>query len=265
MTATTILFTTAGFALAADGRLCAPSPNSVALAVETENEQKIFEVPGTPVAYTIRGDSASRNRMLNISGVLQDQIADVLHRNRDLGLYVFADTVSYALQQAIRQAKRKGIIEHYPETEVTFVGYMREQPGWIDISLRPYADEMAREVVPRYFRSGYWYLSGSRIIAGLFDSRDPRVPDISGLQSETMSLDDAVTIAKAYVETCCSPLGMQVDPENCSKIGGHVHVATVCPLRHIGIREQWRRAFSGPNEVTDGGFRWLIPPQAESH
>jgi hypothetical protein len=269
MTATAILFTSAGFAVAADGRQRwghAPTRDSATLAAERENEQKIFEVPGVPVAYTIRGDAASRDHSFDISAMLQTQIAEVLERNQGQSLYLFADAVSVVLQQAIERARRNGVIEDYPEAEVTFVGYMREQPGWVDVRFRRYANGLAREVIPRVFSPACWYYTGSPVIAELMASHDPRVPDIHGLQSETMSLNDGVTIARAYVETCCSPLGMEVDAENCASIGGHVHVATVCPFRHIGIWERWKRAFSGSGigEMQDGGFQWIIPPRGES-
>lgn len=268
MTATAILFTPAGFAIAADGRQMSwghtPTHGSATLVAERENEQKIFEVPGLPVAYIIRGETTSRDRVFNISAILQAQIAGVLHSGRDLSLYGFADAISVVLQQEIERAKHNGVIEDYPETEITFVGYMRERPGWVDVRFRGYAGRVARDVVRQDCDAGCWHSTGSSVIRRLIVIGDPRVPDVFGLRSETMSLDDAVAIVKAYVETCCSPLGMEVDAEHCASIGGHVHVATVCPFRHIGIREQWRRAFSGIGEMPDGGFRWLIPPRAES-
>ncbi len=266
MTATAILFTSAGFAVAADGRqMCwghTATCGSAALVAERENEQKIFEVPGVPVAFIIRGDTTSRDRVFNIPAMLQDQIADVLHSSRDQSLYRFADAVSVVLKQAIERARYNGIIEDYPETEITFVGYMREQPGWVDVRFYRYADALVRDVVRQDCDAGCWYSTGSRVIRDLIVKRDPGVPDVYGLRSQTMPLDDAVVIVRAYVETCCSPLGMEVDAEHCASIGGHVHVATVCPFRHIGIWERWRRAFRGIGEMPNGGFRWLIPPRA---
>jgi len=264
MTATAILFTSDGFAVAADGRQRwghSPTRDSVTIADERENEQKIFEIPGAAIAYTVRGHAASRDRAFNVSALVQSRSAGLLHKSRYSNLLAFVNALSLTLEQAIERAKHDGVIEDYPLAEVTFVGYIG-RPGWIDVRFRPsFRGGMVREVVPRDFHSGYWLYTGSPVIAQLMVSRDTRVPDVYSLLSETMSLDDATTIARAYIETCCSPLGMQVDAENCARIGGHVHVATVRPIPRMGILwERWRRPLSSTTKAPDGGFQWVIPP-----
>jgi hypothetical protein len=70
--------------------------------------------------------------------------------------------------------------------------------------------------------------SGPPRIAQLY-GKDPRfaefirefdAPIVEGLRGAAVS-------AIAYIEACGSSLGREIDPEHCSTVGGHIHMATI--------------------------------------
>jgi hypothetical protein len=52
------------------------------------------------------------------------------------------------------------------------------------------------------------------------------------------NLREAERYVKGYIEACSSAKALEMDPEICKKIGGHIHIA----------------------EITPDGFRWRVPP-----
>jgi hypothetical protein len=112
----------------------------------------------------------------------------------------------------------------------------------------------AYNVISQSVYPGRMDFSGSLIVGSMLFS-DPRMERFVGPPPALQpTLEDGVNITRGYIEACASPLGLEVDPQNCEGLGGRIHVATVTPVQ----RPSWIRRLRGATAI--GGFRWAIPP-----
>jgi len=261
MTATGIMYTANGFAVAAEGRQLwchQPTRDHATRDSESERVQKIFplEAGGLALAYVMRGDIANRDRSFDIALEI-NQISQCWWK-RFAKCTDFVKSLSATLEQAIRHAKRIGVLEDYPDSEISFVGYDNADPYWIDVRFSRYNQGFRREIIPHQLYVGYAFVHGSPLIRDMISMGDPRfaqfIPPMQDFNNP--SLTEATNFMKSYIEACSSRLALQLAPENCRKIGGHIHVATITPKGSFSSRiHKYIVRDSQPT-----GFQWIIPP-----
>src|SRR5271168_5055616 len=108
MTATAIMYTSEGFAIAADGKqYWAHEPTrDMARSGESDHAQKIFFATGTQsvLAYVIRGDIANLDRSFNVEIELRQQM-ERLCNNRFKNYLELSNALAGALERYIKAAK----------------------------------------------------------------------------------------------------------------------------------------------------------------
>jgi hypothetical protein len=249
MTATATLCTSFGFAMAADGRRSFDHDFTTQHG-ESDSVQKIFEISrkDAAFAYCIRGETINEQMTWDIAAELWKTI-ESLKTKRFLNGVRFVKAICSDLQERIGVAKSRGHLERFPTSQITFAGYFHRVPCWIDASFHFSRLGFIYQLEEYNCTPGRNFCSGSDILARLIRQGDERVFDFfAELNDEKQSLDTAAFMAGKYIELCCSPLIRGLEPDECKTVGGHIHVATVTPLR-------WR--WFKPNT---GGFRWEIEP-----
>jgi hypothetical protein len=248
MTATATIYTPFGFAIAADGlQRWGHQPTRDASVIEDESDavQKIFMIRGEHVAlaYLLRGDIANRDRSFDLGCELRSLITSV-KAEAFTECRQFVQTLSGKLEDRILIAQADHRLDNdLPAAEITFIGYFKNDPCWIDAkfhrSRNPYTGTL-HEVAPIKFYPGFCFVSGSLPIRDLIRKGDPRFAPFCARFDYRRSLEDASGFVKGYIEACCSPMALLVDP-SCEELGGRIHVATVTP---------------------EDGFQWIVEPIA---
>jgi len=262
MTATATIYASSGFAMAADGRQSwGYSPTFRSREGESETVQKIFEITrkDAALAYCIRGETVNEGMSWDIAAELQNSVASLSPRR-------FADSARFIgalcldLEGRIEHARQRGQLDGYPTTELCFVGYFRSAPCWIDVQFLSYRNQSGslHRVMPRDCHPGRNYMSGSPVLNQMILDDDPRTAHLLGLKNSDISLDAATDFARNYIETCCSPLIREVEPDGCKTVGGHIHVATVTPYESSWITRYI--AGSGGKRSGNTGFHWVTQP-----
>jgi hypothetical protein len=257
MTATAIMFTGSAFAVAADGnQLFGDPPNRIAdVSIgETDCAQKIFGAEGRDfaLAYIMRGKIATEGRTFDASVEMQREMASLVVK-RFRSPQKFIATAVEGLYRRILLARKSSRLPCFLELEIPFVGYLRGKPFWLNAQFYPSG---RLEVRGQPLDGWLFAYSGSQIIANLMQAGDGRIAHrIKG--PDDYQLQDAIGTTRAYIEACSSEFGLEVDPENCRGLGGHIHIATITPLK----RPSWiGRVMRG--ESASGGFKWDTPPKA---
>ena len=264
MTAVAIVYTSFGFAIAADGkRSWSHAPNYLSQKFESDAVQKIFSIESGSVAlaYSIRGDTVSENGVWDIA-------AEIENVSKDLNPEHFRNSTSFlselsALLQRRIEASRY-MTGGYPNTQLCFVGYFKDAASWVDVNFhlhvnhlgQRYAIHSWQEQRGRPLEPGDTYLSGSEILTEMIKSLDPTASHLFRINDPEGSLEDAIHHTRAYVERCCSPLIRQLEPDGCKTVGGHIHVATVVkPVKTSCLSKLFRKP-----QNPHGGFKWVTPP-----
>jgi len=230
MTATAIMLTGSGFAVAADGnQLFGDPPNFIPdMSIGESNcTQKIFGAEGRDyaVAYIVRGKVATENRTFDTSIEVQQEMASLSAQRfrRPIELVVAAST---GLHRRMRAAFKSGRLPCFLGLEIPFVGYFRCEPFCLTAYFYPTGN---RQVIPQALSGWLFAYSGSEVIARLMQAGDERILHRVKWPDDHPSLQDAINVTQTYIEVCSSAFGLAVDPENCRGLGGHIHVATVTP------------------------------------
>jgi hypothetical protein len=261
MTATATVYSSSGFAMAADGRRSwGHSPTPTSRHGESENVQKIFEIArkDAALAYCIRGDTVNESMSWDIAAEAQGSVASLGARHFPNAAR-FIRAVCLDLQGRIEAARERGQLEGYPTSELSFAGYFRDLPCWFEAQFRPHRSRLFHQLVVRNCEPSLNFMSGSQILNRMIEGNDSRIsPLFDGLNDESMSLVEAAFFARDYVEMCCSPLIRGLEPDGARTIGGHLHVATVSPPDR-SLRSRVRR-WAGRGSSPQTGFRWIRPP-----
>lgn len=250
MTATAIIYTSEGFAIAADGRELWEDPvaHKRTLPDGGDEVQKIFctrREQGT-LAYVLRGGVASEHRSFDLEAELRDRLL-LLNRSEFNTCADFLGLLATHLASAIKVADQAGKLKEPLEARISFAGYFKNAPSWIDLrfSSHPGLGDPIHQLVEPYpgrdLRPGAVMVSGYPIVRDLILEHDPRFAQFFpqyGKPVHTMPLQEAACYAKGYIDAFASPLALTLDP-SCEAIGGHVHVATVTP---------------------GDGFQWVVRP-----
>jgi hypothetical protein len=246
MTATVIIYTGQGFAVAADGLELWEDPDTHRRSLRPGGDrvQKIFaaERKDATLAYILRGQVASEDRAFDLEEELRKQLS--LFTATKFNNYAdFLRLLASALENAIKCARQDKRLKEPLEAWISFAGYFGTHPCLVDLKFLPH---------PHFTNSLYEFnepplrhrrpmVSGPPIIWDLISERDPRFAQYFVQYDKpvrSMSLREAADYAKGCIDAFSSPLARQLDP-SCEAIGGHVHVATVTP---------------------DNGFQWVIGP-----
>jgi hypothetical protein len=250
MTSISIVYTSLGFVIAADGRCTCADPASNQSRA-TDQAQKIFPIKDKALAYASSGFAFTDDGRFDL---VQETSSASLSLS-DLNFSSFDryfDEFCHIVRRAFRAAVTDGRIDKFPSNEhlplkdrnricrVYFAGYFNKEPIWTISSF--FHDEANRITFrPEWIglMPGRALYMGSDIIhKRMFIEPDQRFAQYAKRLMQDSSIDDAVESARGFIEACSSPLAAELDPI-CKSIGGHIHIAEV---------------------TSSHGFQWRIPP-----
>jgi hypothetical protein len=256
MTAIALVYTKAGFVVAADGLSRwgdDATRDALARQNESDHEQKVFKAAfgSMDIAWAVTGSAFNKDRSFSLiieaGNALQATNAG---SPRSFGDWL--DLFAFRLRDSVSDARKSGSIAPFTENQnvpalsderftfarILMAGYfcngrpsiaitrLSHEGGILtdpqtSISTPPRGDLFSgsSEISERYFRQ--------RI-----DDRFKKYYRPSG-----STLEAGLAHAKGYIQACSDPLAAELDPI-CRGIGGHIHAAAVTP----------------------SGFQWLIPP-----
>jgi hypothetical protein len=244
-----------GFAIAADGL----KSNLRQPSLSTNDNQKIFEInePGRQLAYSLAGiidlspDDESDDIVFELLPALAESVLKQANQ-KSKTLFDYARKIATPVNRQLAALKRAGTIRRYPIRpspmaerghtilRVYFDGYY----GGIEsrVYVRFY-HENQRLSSPDVEREGVSpggpITFGSTIVSNLlFTTADPRLARFRK-NWDTATLAGAVEICQSYIAACSSVEGRDLDNEVCSRIGGHIHIATISPEHGF----QWVEGF----------------------
>jgi hypothetical protein len=262
MTATAHVYTSDGFAIAADGRQTLSSRLYGVDKVEIASDRvhKIFEVAGKTfaLACSIKGEIATLDREFDLGDALKDAVNRV-RNSRSRSCARLACFLANELEVVIREAMLSGNLECCPSAELCFVGYFKASPCWFEVFIRPSlkANGKLYHIEQPPLRAGLCIVSGSDTVKEAVERGFHDEPACKILPNGQTTLKEATEFATGYVNAAGSPWAVSLD-KGCIKIGGHTHVAVVLPPE--GLRERLRRfvGLGSPKPIT--GFQWRIAP-----
>lgn len=262
MTATAHVYTSEGFAIAADGRQTLSSRSYGVDKVEIASDcvHKIFEVTGKTfsLACSIKGEIATLDRAFDLGDALKEAVNRVRNR-RIRNCTRLACFLANELEVVIREAILSGILECCPSAELCFVGYFKATPCWFEVLVRPSLKAKGKlyHIEQPSLKVGLCVVSGSDTVKEAVERGFHDVSACEILPNDQTTLKEATEFATSYVNAAGSPWALSLD-KGCIKIGGHTHVAVVLPPE--GLRERIRRILGRgiPKPIT--GFQWRIAP-----
>lgn len=262
MTATAHVYTSDGFAIAADGRQTLSSRLYGVDKVEIASDRvhKIFEVTGKTfaLACSLKGEIATLDRAFDLGDALKVAVNRVRNR-RTRSCVRLACFLANELEAVIREAMLSGNLEWCPSAELCFVGYLKANPCWFEILIRPSltANGKLYHIEQLSLSAGLCKVSGSDTVKEAVERGFHGDPACKILPNDQTTLKEATEFATGYVNAAGSPWALSLD-KNCIKIGGHTHVAVVLPPEDL--RERLRRVLGlgSPKPITD--FQWRIAP-----
>ncbi len=256
MTAISVAYVKAGFAVVADGRCRWSSEGETdndILKGESDAEQKIFagSYKGQPFAYTLTGAVFDKTKTFSLIDEMKD--AGRAHCAKPfINLGASMEGIANHLKNALMAARADGRIQEFPDMDVIspgviatvfLVGYFRKgkPPSLVTIRLTHRNQLLSVPEIEIQSPPARLLRAGSLVILDLIDNRsDDRFSEFYRPQLRLESaLEDAISWGRAYVDACCSEAAREVDPKVCDGIGGHVHIATVTQYN---------------------GFQWVVPP-----
>jgi hypothetical protein len=270
MTALAYVFSAGGFAIAADGFNVLNTEGLY--EVVSRKAQKIFPITGIgrEAASSLTGRITLYNKIsdkvpvFNFATEFARAAEEIRNQPaRDAGQFMYE--VCSIVQKRLRDVKEQGRLERYPSPMgsrlgqrgrsivVIFLdGYFNDAPYRSGVRFFHDNQELGFEYAPHSLDSASRiHLLGSPSVARcLVDAQDTRLRQyrteayLRGLQQEsleitTLTLDDAVEIARNYVAACSDLSAIEVDPF-CEWFGGHHQIATITPK---------------------DGFQWVLRPE----
>ncbi|MGA3025514.1 MAG: hypothetical protein ABSF98_12150 [Bryobacteraceae bacterium] len=252
-----------GVLMAADGRMCLseaarPYASAEVLAKETDHAQKLFPIvgPDRAMVYGLAGSIANDDFTFDLRSELHRLASELApQRWEDLLGYINAlvEPVAMAITDAghfpLKGESKSGGLNI---AEAMFAGCFGSLIFLLTVEFAHSGGMCRARIVEVRHQSRNPICQicyGSRAVAQrMYDRRRGHAP-IAGSPfaryihdlGDSPTANDAERFAVGYIEACCSPTGLQLDPDGCRGIGGHIHVATVEP---------------------GGGFQWIRPPIA---
>ena len=255
MTAIAWIYAPSGFALATDGRSRAigNAPEELKNRPE-DNAQKIFNAKfkGRDIAYAVTGATANNTGTFNIFTELDGSLSSA---NNCQSIYELMPRISTRLKAAFEKAKKDGRLPPsfptdagvaredgtYAISEILFAGYFsRKRPSFATVRIVHATQVIAEPAVLFETPPQHNFYRGSDVIAQLLlEGKDQRLAKYFRPKLIYESpIEDVIVVAKNYIDACCDPLAITIDPI-CEAFGGHIHVATL---------------------TSGDGFKWVVPP-----
>jgi hypothetical protein len=251
MTAIAVSFDSAQrrFVIATDGRVAS---QTLPMHVLTDSQQKIFFLENKlfTVAYSMTG--LSRSSSFDMLAEIRGQM-ETLAARRFADGYAFVHKLGFNMTKVLERAVKENRITNLldcddlaPEEKgrmlrILPLGFYGGMPFWAIASL--YYDRANHRFSVRYqdfeldqFRTAPL---GSDKIAAMIYEGGPVDPRLQRYRDAADIAPDALARTAVFVQACSDPVAVEIDPW-CRTIGGHLHAA----------------------ELTETGFRWLIPPVA---
>jgi len=247
MSATVFVYTREGFVISADGRC-----TSFDGTIFSDEQVKIFaaSAPRLTSAYALTGQIGSAFHDLTIRA---QELTTALSGRAISGGYEYANALARGLQRYLGECIRDGVLDASflgirPRLDgfarLVMVGYYDKEPFFCTINLtRSQEGKILLRPVSHPVIPGTAALEGSDRILTLIKARDPRVWDRTTMDKiPEDTLTRGVRFTEAVIAAQCNQVANTLDPERCSRIGGHIHTASVAP----------------------SGFSWISPPVATS-
>jgi hypothetical protein len=242
MTAIAVVYTKAGFVVAADGLSLAHDAAGVTLRVESENEQKIFKgrYKGTDFAWAIAGTAFNEDRSFNLVNVVNKFLLEDFTESLGAWTEALASWLLKGVAEA-RQAelippfrRNKHLSSNDPQANIfatiLVAGYLRDgaKPAVAMIQFFFEGATLTTPIIRIRTPPSCDVFSGSNEMARRYFQDDPDKRFRKYYQPSGKSVETGIAHAKGFIEACSDPLARDVDPF-CESIGGHIHVATVTP------------------------------------
>ncbi|MBI2815406.1 MAG: hypothetical protein HYX72_00555 [Acidobacteria bacterium] len=258
MSAIGIIGTSAGFAIASDGRMrfneeTRLKADKSMLTLETDEAQKIFQIERTDgtIAFTITGVAASNDLKFRLWDETKKH-AVLLSESRFPDGLKYVKRLSANLNKEINMAKQAGIIEEFPQNRkfefgsgwtiarIFFVGYFNSAPCFVHTEFHHSDGNNSEYLITAHPTSCSFLLGPEKIVNAMYgengrplnDSPFPQYIKDLNLPS---SFEDAKQYVLGFVQACCSPTALGMD-ESFKMVGGRIHMATI---------------------TARGGFRWV--------
>ncbi|MGO8817110.1 MAG: hypothetical protein ACLQVG_20905 [Terriglobia bacterium] len=264
-TAIARICTPEGIVIAADGFEAKPS-----LEPNQSNLQKIYPVPGIPLAYAIFGTTGTmvsddKPPVLDLIEEAKKSANSIVVTESD-DILAYIEKFSHPIQEYLLLKREDGSIPYYPSnkdghlpgrtiTHVFLFGYYQGIPWTVDLRFF-HINQILHDpsIVFEGNDLGFPpFIRGSVIVGNLlFNSKDgvrlgtPADERLSAYRKsipdnwENLTISQASEIAREYIRACDSDIGREVDPVICRQIGGYIHLAKITPSE---------------------GFQWIISPR----
>lgn len=246
MTAIVLVYTKAGFIVAADGR-CRWNDDSTrdefTYQNESEQEQKVFKGAfGTvEIAWAVTGTVFSKGKRFNLITETQKALDAANSSTKSFGDWL--DAFAFTLRDSVSLARKSGTLEPYSENErhdsssegrflfatIYMAGYFGHngRPGIARVRLLHHDGELNDPQIMIHLppRNG-GIVSGSDEISHRYfePHQDGRFKRYFSAYGPT--IQEGLAHARGYIEACSDPLAAELDPL-CKGIGGHIHAAAV--------------------------------------
>jgi hypothetical protein len=237
------------FVIAADG-LCASDVRPGKMEIKTDKQQKIFpvETEFMSMAYSMSGFAGFGTGLFETIVEGGEQIKALAKCRFDNG-YEFAKSFCTNMANGVEKARVTGNIPVIPRVEELpagergrlfkfyLLGYHSGFPFFSEC--RFYHIEQTNRIQVRMdspeLSQSKTFFTGSDPIAAMIYGNAPIDPRIA--KHKPAPRADALEMATSFINACSDPGAVEIDPW-CRIIGGRLHAA----------------------EITQSGFRWLIPP-----
>ena len=256
------IFTSAGFVVGADGLMMRTTTEGNSATVEKEAVQKIFPLQqrGRELLYALTGTvgiTSDKTGEIGFDFLAEANTAvNSMANLRESTLYGYVTKVCRAINMRLRAAKSVGAIGTYPTSPHVYEGELGETIA--EIFFDGYYGGLPATVRGRFFHedqrqpktevvveslSDTRIYGSTKIAHALYNTTDPRfdkyrLPPLG--PNGRISLETGVSLVQNYFRACADPVAFELDPQSCSAIGGHIHIARVTP---------------------QAGFEWIIPPK----
>lgn len=259
-TALAYLFTEEGFVIAADGRNTLISKKG--REVDSNKAQKIFPIHSTDrqaaLSFTGRTtlyDQADDHKVFDFPLEFNRAAREVqpeITKSAEEFLSRLCSLVQERLESAVQNIgigilpsrRGRGDPSEHNIIAIHLDGYFVGRPARASANFYHIQQKLAWDMdfVQHTLRcpKRYWtrLLGSDKIVSLLFNTEDARllryrtepcrrVAAIWRDSSLTITLQDAIEVGRNYIAACSDESLIEIDPENCQGIGGHIHIATI--------------------------------------
>jgi hypothetical protein len=241
-TAIARIYTQEGFVVAADGRKL----NGRSGQIASDEVQKIFPLhhPFGDISCSIAGVAQFTSELgLFDFGVEAGRAALAIAKREARSHYEYSELLASEISRSLEGFNPASLCSGTEQTTRLFLdGYFSGLPVRSKIELTYRTDRTDSLVSPEKLVPGETKVYGSSIISAMLFATMPHDHFRSYRQvcqkAKPTAMAEATRVALNVIRAHCCPEAMSIDPEMCTAVGGHIHIAT----------------------VTQTGFKWALPP-----